>query len=217
MKIALHLPVWQRLELTRAMYHGLERNTIEFGVLGYELEVHVGYSEPEHKALAEEFGWIAHEVTNETLGLKNQALFEAMKAYEWDWLMQLGSDDFLLRGGAECIVNEMQVSEFSAFNCLFFFNAETRKGWHLRGYRCGAGRFMSRRICDRVNTMWNERRKGLDGWSANRVKEVTGVSVKTMKGTYIADVKTDVNVTPYFVDGSDDLSMDAIIPEAHLI
>lgn len=217
MIIALHMPVWRRVKLTRAVYHGLKRNIREFAEHGVQLIPYIGVSEQEHEDLAMEFGFKVCWVTNRTLGEKNQALFEIMKRDNWDWMLQLGSDDFLLPGGAEVILANMRTSEFSAFVNLYFFNAESRKGWELRGYRCGAGRFMSRNICDRVTMMWNNRKKGLDGYSQNKVFEITGIHVQNMEGTYIADIKTEVNVTPYFVNEVDNLQLDEIVPEAYLI
>jgi len=217
MVIALHIPVWQRLELTEAVYHGIKRNINEVAQHGVELVPYIGVSEQAHEDLAQKFGFRVCWVTNRTLGEKNQALFEIMKRDKWHWMLQLGSDDFLLPKGAEVILGYMKKTEFAAFENLYFFNRESRRGWELRGYRCGAGRFMSRNICDRVTIMWNNRKKGLDGYSQNKVFEITGIHVKTMEGTYIADIKTEVNVTPYFVNGVETLEMDEIVPEAHLI
>lgn len=217
MRIALHIPVWKRLELTRACYEGLKRNILEFEALGYELIPYIGHSEKEHEELANEYGWKNISVTNDRLGTKNQLLYEYMKRDDWDWFMQLGSDDFLLPGGAEKIVETMQVQPFASFNELFFFQRDTRKGTHLKGYRCGAGRFISREIVDKVKIMWNDRVKGCDGYSHGRVEEVHKPRIHTMQGCFIADVKTEINVTPYFQATPEVFEMDSIIPEAHLI
>jgi hypothetical protein len=216
-QIALHIPVWKRLELTRACYEGLKRNIREFEALGYELTPYIAYSEDEHKALAEEYGWIHTYSKNDHLGNKNQRLYEFMKGFEWDWFLQLGSDDFLLPGGAEAICNSMKETEFAGFNHLYFFQRETRKGTYLAGYPCGAGRYMSRRICNKVKLMWNNRDKGCDQFSTGRVYQHTGLRRKHIAGCFIADVKTEVGVTPYFQATPEVFEMDSIIPEAHLI
>ena len=216
-KIALHIPVWKRLELTRACYEGLKRNILEFQALGYELIPYIGHSEDEHRALAEEYGWKNKRIPNDRLGTKNQLLYDWMKKDDWDWFMQLGSDDFLLPGGAEKIVEAMKKYEFAGFNELYFFERDTRKGTYLKGYRCGAGRYISRAIVDKVKIMWNDRVKGCDGYSHGRVEEVYKPRIHTMEGCFIADVKTDVNVTKYFQATPEVFDMDSIIPEAHLI
>jgi len=217
MRIALHIPVWKRLDLTRACYEGLKRNIKEFQELGFDLIPYIAYSEKAHGALADEYGWKKKWIKNDRLGTKNQALYEWMKKDEWEWFMQLGSDDFLLPGGAEVIVENMAQYKFACFDSLFFFQKDTRLGTELKGYRCGAGRYIHRSIVDRVDLMWNDRVKGCDGYSAGRVHTLTGERLRTMKGTYIADVKSDINVTQYFQATPEIFEMDGIIPEAELI
>ena len=216
--IALHMPVFDRLKITRACYVGLKRNIKEFAALGYKLEVYVAGHEPKHRTMAAKFGWNWLEASNGNLGEKNQKLFVHMKQFDWDYLLQLGSDDFLLPGGAEAIVSYMEKGdEFACFTELYFFKISDGSGTLLKGYPCGAGRFMSRRICDGVKTMWVFASIGNDGRSADRIYRKWKIEPKKMKGAFIADIKSDVNVTPFFRHTDDEYWMKDHVPEFELL
>ncbi len=217
MKIALHLPVWKRLELTRACYVGLQRSIQEFKEEGLDLEPWIGWTEPKHKDLADEFGWNTVECTNENLGLKNQQLYEAMRVTEFDYFMQLGSDDFFLPGVAKVYKEHMKEYEFAGFRQIYFLRAKERDGTLMQGYPCGAGRYMSRRIIDACPKLWFSRKRGLDGMSMDFVNQATGLKCFYMPGCYLADVKTEVGISEYHRYDSDMYYLDDIIPEAYLI
>ena len=211
--IAIHLPVFDRLKITHACYIGIQRNIKEFAALGYNVDVYIAGHEPEHRALAAKFGWNWFELPNHNLGEKNQALYVKMKEYQWDFLLQYGSDDFLLPGGAECIASHMEEYEFACFTELYFFKLSDGSGSLLQGYPCGACRYMSRRICDGVDIMWIHARVGNDGRSADRVWRHFKIEPKRMKGAFVADIKSDVNVTPFFRHSDDMYWMKDFVPE----
>jgi hypothetical protein len=214
MKIAIHIPVFQRLKITNACYKGVQRNIIEFAALGYEVEVYIAGHEPEHEALAKQYGWNWLQTPNHNLGEKNQALYVWMKTFEWDYLLQLGSDDFILPGGVKCILKYMEDGyEFACFTDLYFFRLADGEGTLLKGYPCGAGRFISRRICDGIRVMWTFAVIGNDGRSADRIFQRWKIEPHRMKGAFVADIKSDVNVTPFFRHSSDMYCMDDIVPE----
>lgn len=217
MKIALHIPVWKRLKLTRACYVGLQRSIQEFAEEGFELEPWIGWTEPEHQSLAEEFGWKNVECENINLGLKNQQLYEAMRSEPWDWFMQLGSDDFFLPGVAKVYKEHMKEHEFAGFRQIYFLRAKERDGTLMQGYPCGAGRYMSRRIIDACPKLWGSRNRGLDGMSLDFVNEATGLKCFQISGCYLADVKTEVGISEYHRFDNDMYYLDDLIPEAHLI
>lgn len=216
--IAIHLPVFDRIKIARACYVGIQRNIKEFKVLGYDVEVFVGGHEPDHERMAKEFGWHWLETPNHNLGEKNQAIFKWMKGFEWDFLLQYGSDDILLPGGAECIAHNMVDYEFACFTDLYFFRVSDGEGTLLKGYPCGACRYISRRICDGVDIMWVHARIGNDGRSADRIFQKFKIEPKRMKGAFVADIKSSVNVTPFFRHSSEMFWMKDIVPEYnHLI
>jgi len=217
MRIAIHIPVYKRLSLTRACYVGLERARKEFAEEGYSTSVYIGASEDEQEELAQEFGYNVTRLENRIMGIKNQELLEFMKRDKWDYLLQLGSDDFLLPGGAKAIVASMKKTDYAQFNELFFFSRETRKGWKLEGYPCGAGRYISRKIIDITPRLWGERHKGLDSMSAESIYTTTRRRADIIPGAFIADVKTEINITPYFRNKEENLLLDDYVPEAYII
>lgn len=217
MKIALHIPVWKRLELTRACYVGLKRTIQEFEAEGMILEPWIGWTEPEHELLAQEFGFHSVQCENRNLGEKNQQLYEAMRATEFDFFMQLGSDDFFLPGVAAVYKEYMSQYEFAGFRQIYFFRRDNREGTLVQGYPCGAGRYMSRRIIDACPVLWVGRKRGLDGVSMDYVYSATKLKCFYMPGCYLADVKTEVGISEYHRYDNDMYWLDDIIPEAHLI
>lgn len=219
MKIAIHIPVWQRVEMTRACYVGIERIRAEFLAAGYEIEPFIGVSEEIHAQLAEEFGYKYKEVTNETLGLKNQELYEWMKTFDWDVMMQLGSDDFLLPGAGSYIVDNIEEHDYACFRNIYMFRADNREGTLFKGYPCGAGRFLKRWIADKTKLMWSNRRVGLDGCSAQHVYDNTRVKYFCMTEPLVADVKSSVNVSAFCRYKYEPTMywLDDVVPEAHLI
>ena len=217
MKIALHIPVWKRLELTRACYVGLQRSIKEFAQEGFDLQPWIGWTEPEHQSLADEFGFRNVFCENENLGDKNQQLYEAMKAEPWDWFMQLGSDDFFLPGVAKVYKEHMKEHDFAGFRQIYFLRAKERDGTLVQGYPCGAGRYMSREIVDACPVLWTGRRRGLDGMSNDAVWNNTKKRYFNMPGCYIADVKTEVQISEYHRYDKDMYYLDEVVPEAHLI
>jgi hypothetical protein len=207
------------VEMTAACYEGIERIRKEFLREGCELVPYIGVSEPVHALLAEEYGYKYKEVTNETLGLKNQALFEWMKEDDWDVMMQLGSDDFLLPGAGKYIAQNIEEHDFACFRNIYMFRADTREGTLFQGYPCGAGRFMKRWIADKVKLMWSNRRVGLDGCSAQHVYDNTKVKYFCMTEPLVADVKSSVNVSAFsrYKYEPTNYWLEDIVPEAHLI
>lgn len=219
MKIALHMPVWKRVELTRACYVGLQRIQKEFAANGAVLEPYIAVSEDEHEQLAQEFGWNYHWFENERLGTKNNELLDWMRDFSWDFMLQLGSDDFILPGGAAHIVELMNHFEFAGSRNVYFFRADTREGTLWQGYASGAGRFMARRLVDAVDVMWSGRQVGLDGCSRENVYRSTKVYPYWSTTPIVADVKSGVNVSAFarYKYSPENYDLDEVVPEAHLI
>jgi hypothetical protein len=219
MKIALHIPVWKRVELTRACYVGLQRIQKEFQENGAELVPYIAVSEDEHEQLAQEFGWNYKWFANERLGTKNNELLDWMRDFSWDFMLQLGSDDFILPGGGAHIVELMKEHEFAGSRNIYMFRADTREGTLFRGYASGAGRFMARRLVDKVQVMWTDRQVGLDGCSRRSVWEKTKVEPFWSQTPTVADVKSSVNVSAFarYKYSPENYDLDEVVPEAHLI
>lgn len=214
--IAIHTPVWKRLVMTRAFYIGLKRSIAEFEELGYRVEVHIGGDEPEHEALAHDFGWHWHHCNNKNLGRKNEALLQAMYAHEWDMMLQMGSDDFLLPKAPYFYHHHWKSCDHAMFNSIYQFRADTGEGTLLKGYLCGAGRYVSRALLEATSAqgvVWRHAGIGNDGHSMRAIKAATGSDPVVMQGAHLADVKSEVNVTPFWRHDDDMYRLEDIVPE----
>ena len=207
------MPVFERPKITEMAYRGIQRNIKEFAEHGYSVEVFIAGSEEVHEKLAERYGWNYKYVKNGNLGEKNQGLYKWMKEFEWDFMLQLGSDDIILPGGVDCLVQHMAEYEFACFTEIYFFRATTGEGTLHPSYACGAGRYVSRRICNAIEILWPFAHIGNDGRSADRIYRQWKIEPYKMKGAFIADIKSDVNVTPFFRHDSDEYLLADIVPE----
>ena len=202
--------------MTRAFYIGLQRSIKEFNELGYEVQVHIGGDEPEHEVLAKQFGWHWHHCNNKNLGIKNETLLKAMYDYEWDVLLQMGSDDFLLPRAPFMYHNHWAHHDHAWFDSIYQFELATGEGTLLKGYRCGAGRYIKRHLLEATSkkgVVWRHAGIGNDGHSMRAIVAATGVEPVVMNGPHIADVKSDVNVTPFWRHDSDMYYLKDIVPE----
>ncbi len=94
MKLALISCVWGRLPVTRVWWKGVTRINQQFSDAGFETQIFVAGSEPEHRALCQQHSGTWVEYWNDYLGAKwNQV---ARSALDWgaDYIFILGSDDF---------------------------------------------------------------------------------------------------------------------------
>ena len=208
--------VWQRIEITEVVYLSLHERIIpEFAEHGYDVKVHIAGDEPDHKTLALSYGWIWHEIPNQNIGPKNQALFVEMKKYAWDWQLLLGSDDILLPGCVQAMIVGMTKSKWCQFRRCYFFDIRSGESTKVNG-AMGAGRLTHRSLLDKIDVLWDHRRHGCDGISGLHIKQANNnLSYFDMGGeyVYVADIKSDVNITP-FDRYSDDSPSWSVIPEA---
>lgn len=95
MKILIFVTVWKRPEVTDLTYSGLDRVQAIFKEEGIDSEVLVVSSEDYHTKKAQDRGYRVIEVENFPVGNKmNLGMQEALK-YEWDYLMEMGSNNLL--------------------------------------------------------------------------------------------------------------------------
>jgi len=80
-RILCLIPVWQRPEITRICYAGLNRIDAQFLQLGFSFVPFIVYSEPEHGELARRSGFLSCFAENKPLGAKlNRGLSSPRKA-----------------------------------------------------------------------------------------------------------------------------------------
>ncbi len=90
----IFLAVWQRPEITRICFTGIKR-LAQYDPKRFEVDALAVISEESMIPLCEEFGikWVMHE--NKPLGRKKNFGLNACMRYQWDYLIEIGSDDIL--------------------------------------------------------------------------------------------------------------------------
>lgn len=169
MKILLLIAVWKRIDITEKVYKHLKK------ILPDYVEVLIVGSEPEHKQLAKKYSFKYCEHEN-ILGAKlNYGLSVAMKS-EWDYILQIGSDDIIHEDVFELYQN--QTGDIFGFDRCYMTNGTETKLFDYKGEAIlGAGRMISRRAientaaCIRVKPLTQLTNKDLS-YPKNRVVSV---------------------------------------------
>ncbi len=205
MKLLIYTQIWKRPELTELVLKqlaGIKRK-------GYEISVLAVVSEPEMETLCDKYG--VHHVWAENLPLgrkHNIGLQEALK-YEWDYCLNVGSDDLLSEKILDLYEPYFQAGEhFFGLNEIWFYDAPTKRICHYKyptdaGVVAvfGAGRVVSRHMIEHIKgngrlVFWeDDKDRGLDN-SSRKIALNYGYQNKMVSTSepVIVDVKTDVNI-----------------------
>jgi len=202
--IAITICVWKRVEITRSCYKNLEDQRSKFNDFGFDFQVYICGSEDVHKILANEFGYKYVHSPNTPVGNKWEKALRFSIKDKWDYWMTLGSDDFLLDNSSEIITGQMMTKDCHSGmpkNILFFEN-DSGLGFEFKDVkRCGAARWYKRSVIEetysKTKNIYPEKSKGLDHWSELSIFNATGVRPKRFGQTYVADVKSDVNINSF--------------------
>lgn len=163
MKVLIYITVWKRPEVTDLTYLGLDRVQNILKEEGIDSDVLVISSEDYHTEKAKNRGYKVIEVENFPVGNKmNLGMQEALK-YEWDYLMEMGSNNLL---------SNMYIRAFAAackegFKCFgsgkFYALQEDKSRVRVfnikgRGTFGGVGRGFKREILETIqdNKYWKE-------------------------------------------------------------
>jgi len=112
------------------------------------------------------------ECSNEFLGKKWNAVLEASKCLDFDYVLVLGSDDFINAAMLQFYFEMAgQKAEFVGIKDLYVVNAKSARVVYWRGYKSqqsrtvGAGRMLSRDLVEAHGfKLWSDTKKrGLDG------------------------------------------------------
>jgi hypothetical protein len=148
-KILILIAVHGRHNITKQCYNALQKFIKQ---TGHQYQVLVVGNDQEHKIIAEHHGFKFFWYENFPVGRKlNAALTHAMQ-FDWDYLMQLGSDDIILPG----IMQHYQpyfdtgTDVFGVDNCIFVHQETGRAKWfkYNKPDIIGAGRCISRKAIE---------------------------------------------------------------------
>lgn len=137
---------------------------------------------------------------NEPLGeKKNFGISEALKL-DWDYLIEIGSDDVLKDEYLEAIKPELGKRDFFGINHVIYINSEDGacRRFATR-HSFGMGRVMSRKLIETVGKLWDDKKdRGMDNGSNFKIQRV-GFLDKQIRTTYPLgiDIKSAVNIWPF--------------------
>lgn len=144
MRILVFLAVWKRPEITEICFVGLNRLKRRFPI-----ETLAVISEETMIPLCEKYGirWVFYK--NEPVGeKKNYGLNEAMKL-EWDYLLEIGSDDLVKDELIELYSNYFGKYEYFGTKDAIIIDSETGKCRRLKSDTTyGLGRCISRKVIE---------------------------------------------------------------------
>jgi hypothetical protein len=170
----------------------------------------VGSEGERSRQLCETQGLLYLEAPNEPLGQKFNAGLRHLRAYEPDYVMVLGDDDWVcpdwLRGYQDAMTAGVEVIGVRDF---YFYHVLSHRlvywpgyGQMLPGETIGAGRMLSKSVLDRLRWRgWDpEKNQGLDISMTLRLQETPhrshSFSLKE-QGLFAMDIKTPVNINSF--------------------
>lgn len=202
-KILIHTLVWKRHELFEVFKLQVKR-------LQELADVQVIVTGSEGKAswdLCKDYNYL--DVANVPIGFKAQLGIRYAKYLDFDYMLFLGSDDFISDKTFLQYLEwaEEGIEEIAPMD-LYLYEAETRslvyaEGYvdHRRGEPMAVGRMISRGLLDRLDwQIWNiAEKKWLDNWAWEQMQSIphtTKYFYLNRTDLFIVDVKTDHNMTP---------------------
>ena len=193
-KLLVYLAVWRRPEITEICFMGLNRLR---KVKGYDINVLAVISEEEMIPLCEKYdvNWVMHY--NKPLGKKkNFGLKHALK-FDWEYLIEIGSDDLLKDEILDLYRPHFGKSPIIGLTSLCFINSEdlacrfypSRSGF-------GAGRAIQRQVIEKMGSLWRDHlMHGLDnsstfamarhGFLERRIQAIKPIAL---------DIKSETNI-----------------------
>lgn len=193
MKILLFTPVWKRPEITEICFMGVNR----LRKIG-DVDMLAVLSEDEMIPLCEKYNikYVMHE--NQPLGRKKNYGLRRSLEYQWDYLVEIGSDDLLKNEFLTVYPwdRDLMCLQDAAWVCSKTGKARRIKD---RTGKFGAGRAYSRKVVEAMNPMWHDLKyNGLDGDSMFRMA-AKGFMSKSYESArpLVVDIKSDVNLWPY--------------------
>lgn len=194
MKILFYLAVWKRPEITEICFMGLRRLMKKFNAESLAV-----ISEESMIPLCEKYGvmWMMHN--NLPLGKKKNAGLKHSLNLDWDYVIELGSDDLIKNELIDLYKPLFGEHEYIAINSVSFINSETGKcRWIPKGSPFGLGRCLSRTVIERFPDLYQEANSGLDKKILFKLIN-SGVPQRYVSSDkpLTVDIKSKVNIWQY--------------------
>jgi glycosyltransferase involved in cell wall biosynthesis len=210
MRILTYIPVFKRREITRLCYESLKRTQIS-APAGFSFVTVIAASNTKDAELADQYGFDVFICDNLPLGRKfNQGLEYALDEYNFDYVMQINSDNVLSTDFwplFEQYFNQLQF--FFGVDRVYFYDSVTKQ---MREFQYGAGcgiRFIRRDIVETAGfvddtfALWDDPIcSGLDNNSSNNIVNRCGkmqylARHPRITRPVVTDIKSDENIHPF--------------------
>lgn len=195
-RLLVFIPVWKRPEITEICFMGIERLR-NSGL--FPIEALAVISEDSMIELCEKYSilWTMH--VNQPLGeKKNHGLREALNL-DWDYLIELGSDDLLKTEYLERFKNHIGQDVFG-IDHFTFLNSEDGS---CRNYKTknnfGLGRAISRKVVNKIGNLWKPvATKSMDNYSMFLMASKGFLMKRMFSDTPLGiDIKSETNIWPF--------------------
>lgn len=210
MKVLILIPMWKRPEVVSLVFQNLVyfRSMVSWNVAVVAIISPEDPCAKELVTLCKKHSIEMCFFNNDPLGRKmNAGINYAICHYDFDYLMNLGSDD-LIHHSIESIYKDYIERKRLLFglNSLYFIDYKTRKTFFFKcyafGISLGGGRMISRKLIEELKgrdvcLYDNDIRRGLDSNSSERMRRWANVEedvILTNGFPYIVDMKTNTNI-----------------------
>lgn len=204
-KVVVFTAVWGRHEVLDVWHKGVERIK-NYWPERIEIIPFCMVSNTEDEAKVKGYGYDYVRCPNKPLGQKHNAGLQALKRIDFDYIIQLGSDDLITNEYLEYALSAMHSGvDVFGVDRLYFTEIGTQKACKFMvtthaNKLIGAGRFISHKAIKKLNyTLWpDEINKGLDMTSQAMLLEI-GARPVVVNTTDICvlDVKSKTNIWSY--------------------
>lgn len=194
MKILVFVPVWKRPEITEICFMGINRLQ---KVKGFEVKGFAVISEESMITLCEKYGIDWCITKNDPLGAKkNYGVKQALK-HEFDYMIEIGSDDLLknevltaYKWGSPVI----GLMDFALINTA----SGSCKSIKTNIPKYGAGRAIQRSVCESFSLWQDGKNRGMDN-SSTRILAQNRVMQRGVKSDepIAVGLKSGVNIWAY--------------------
>jgi hypothetical protein len=202
MKILMLVPLWGRPEIVRLFVRRMEESMPEYAELILFFAPSLN-DEDEEELFHITKGYTKYYTGNFPLGKKKNEAMKLVSCMEWDYLMDMGSDNIWTPKLWDYLKPYFdKQSPFFGINNLYVYNTLTDEAVFLDGYNNGSaigpGRCISRELVMRCLPLWPDQHHGLDGASAYKIKKLTGIVPEVIDVGHdpvMLDIKSDVCLT----------------------
>lgn len=195
-KILVFLAVWRRPQITELCFRGIQRLKTH---PDFDINTLAVISEESAIPLCEKYGvnWVMYK--NDPLGEKKNFGLKKAKEFDFDYLLEIGSDDLILNELLDDYKQYIGKHEFFGIKDAAYINSEGGECRRLISRSTyGAGRMISRSALEKVKwALWKDYlNRGMDNCSVYALKmaNVNYVMVPPMEFPGVIDVKSQENI-----------------------